>query len=234
MFIDFGGQSIKIHHAIADGVAIGDVIPPDTDISLVVQSLFSLNGAINYDSHELPLFVVQVTELIDDAFLCFTCNHSLYDNTTFWNFLNAWEEVTRARLMPVEAPPMELESRPPPLFKRWSPDGSTASSTVLPYADLSVLGKRPTPTPMCERMLHFLEESLAVLKERVRQELLATGDPASAAALIIFQALTSLVWRSISSARRLELDQQTVCFVAADNRGHLQPPLLTECCTASL
>ncbi|XP_066355467.1 uncharacterized acetyltransferase At3g50280-like [Miscanthus floridulus] len=230
VFIDCGGQGVEIHHAVADGVAVGDVIPPDADIPLVVQSLFPLNGAINYDGHELPLFVVQVTELVDGAFLGFACNHSLCDGTAFWNFLNAWAEVARARLAPAEAPPAEPESRPPPLFERWSPDGSAASTTMLPYADLSALGKRPTPTPtpMRERMLHCPEESLAVLKERARQELLAAGDPAGAAALTRFQALTSLVWRSISSARRLEPDQQTVCFVAADNRGRLRPPLPAE------
>ncbi|CAD6268469.1 unnamed protein product [Miscanthus lutarioriparius] len=198
--IDCGGQGVEIHHAVADGVGVAD-------------SLFPLNGAINYDDHELPLFVVQVTELVDGVFLGFACNHSLCDGTGFWNFLNGWAEIARARFAPAEAPPAEPASRPPPLFERWSPDGSAASPTVLPYADLSVLGKRPTPTPtpMRERMLHFPEESLAVLNERARQELLAAGDPAGAAALTRFQALTSLP------------DQQTVCFAAADNRGHLRP-----------
>jgi hypothetical protein len=68
---------------------------------------------------------------------------------------------------------------------------------VLPYADLSGLIARPTqpPPPQRERMLHFSAESLAALKERARQELLAAGDAAGAAAVTRFQALSSLLWR---------------------------------------
>ncbi|XP_034580913.1 uncharacterized acetyltransferase At3g50280, partial [Setaria viridis] len=217
---DCGGQGVDILHAVADGVAVANVIPPDTDVPRIVQALFPLNGAVNYDGHELPVFVAQVTELVDGVFLGFACNHALCDGTAFWNFLNAWAEIARTRLVPTSRPP---------LFERWLPDGGAAAPAVLPYADPSVLIKRPTPvSPLRERMLHFSANSLAALKERARQELLAAGDTAGAGALTRFQALTSLVWRCFTRARRLAPDQETVCYAAADNRGRLRPPLPAE------
>uniref|UniRef100_A0A0D3HK15 Acetyltransferase n=1 Tax=Oryza barthii TaxID=65489 RepID=A0A0D3HK15_9ORYZ len=43
-----------------------DVVPPDADVPCgLVHSFFPLRDAVNYDGHHLPLFVVQVTELVD-------------------------------------------------------------------------------------------------------------------------------------------------------------------------
>ncbi|KAG8080881.1 hypothetical protein GUJ93_ZPchr0007g5203 [Zizania palustris] len=60
-------------------------------------------------------------------------------------------------------------------------------------------------------MLHFSAESLVALKERARQELLAAGDTAGAAALTRFQALSSLLWRCITRARAMAPEQETLC-----------------------
>ncbi|KAF0911654.1 hypothetical protein E2562_011658 [Oryza meyeriana var. granulata] len=222
--IDCDGQGVQIVRAVADGVSIADVIPPDADVPPLLHSFFPLQDAVNYDGHHLPLFVVQVTELIDGVFVGFVYNHALSDGTAFWDFLNAWAEIARARLSPTGTGP--LTSRPP-LLKRWSPQGDGAP-VVLPYADLSELIERLEPPPLRERMLHFSSESLVALKERARQELLAAGDTAGAAALTRFQALTSLLWRCITRARRLPPEQETVCRLAINNRGRLRPALPAE------
>ncbi|KAL6640020.1 hypothetical protein ACP70R_022330 [Stipagrostis hirtigluma subsp. patula] len=224
--VDCGGQGVEIVHAVADGVAVADVVPPDADVPRVVQSFFPLSDAVCYDGHELPLFAVQVTELADGVFLGFACNHAFTDGTGFWNFINAWAEIARASLARPEAP-LALTSRPP-LFERWSPDGGAAAPAVLPCADPSVLIERLWPPPMRERMLHFSEETLAALKERARQELLAASDTAGAAAVTRFQALSSLMWRAFTRARRLAPDEETVCRAAINNRGRLRPPLPAE------
>ncbi|TVU12947.1 hypothetical protein EJB05_46614, partial [Eragrostis curvula] len=218
VYIDCDGQGVEMVHAVADGVAIADVIPPDTDVPRVVQSFFPLDGAVNYDAHELPLFVVQVTELQDGVFVGFGYNHALSDGTAFWDFINTWAEIARAKL----SPPCSARTTTP-LFQRWSPD--PAAPVVLPYADASELIERPTPRALRERMLHFSAESLAALKERAREELLAAGDTA---AVTKFQALSSLLWRSITRARLMAPEQETVCRVAINNRGRLRPPLPTE------
>nr|TKW33408.1 hypothetical protein SEVIR_2G233350v2 [Setaria viridis] len=88
--------------------------------------------------------------------------------------------------------------------------------------------ERLSPPPLRERMLHFSGESLAALKERARQELLAVGDAARAAAVTRFQALSSLVWCCITRARHLPPDQPTVCRAAINNRSRLRPQLPPE------
>ncbi|XP_040381219.1 uncharacterized acetyltransferase At3g50280-like [Oryza brachyantha] len=218
--IDCGGQGVQIVHAVADALSIADLIPPNADVPPLLHSFFPLQDAVNYDGHHLPLFVVQLTDLTDGVFVGFAYNHALSDGTAFWDFINAWAEIVRA------APAGPLTSRPP-LLKRWSPQGDGAP-VVLPYADLSEVIERLKPPPLRERMLHFSSESLVALKERARQELLAAGDTAGAAALTRFQALSSLMWRCITRARRLPPEQETVCRLAINNRGRLQPALPKE------
>ncbi|RLN25286.1 putative acetyltransferase [Panicum miliaceum] len=138
--IDCAGQGAEILHAVADGLAIADVLPPDADVPRVVHSFFPLDGAANYDGHELPLLAVQVTELLDGVFIGFAYNHALSDGTTCWNFLNAWAEIARLRLAPSEAP----RALKPPLLQRWSPDGGAAAPVLLPHADLAAWEAKPT------------------------------------------------------------------------------------------
>ncbi|KAM0841827.1 hypothetical protein ACQ4PT_058768 [Festuca glaucescens] len=177
---------VEIVHAVADGVSIADVIPPDANVPRLVQSFFPLGDAVGFDGHELPLFVVQVTELADGVFVGFVCNHALADGTALWDFLNSWAEIARARLnlaTPEGEAPRPLTSRRAPLLERWSADGGAEPQIVLACADLSELLERSEPPPLRPRILHFSAESLALLKERARQELLAAGDTAGAAAL---------------------------------------------------
>uniref|UniRef100_A0ACD6ABC5 Uncharacterized protein n=1 Tax=Avena sativa TaxID=4498 RepID=A0ACD6ABC5_AVESA len=222
--IDCDGQGVEVLHAVADGVSIADVIPPDADVPRdVVGSFFPLDDAVNYDGVDHPLFVVQVNELDDGVFLGFAYNHALSDGTAFWDFVNVWAATARARLG--LAPP---PSATPPVFERWSADGGAAGPVVLPCADPSEMIERLPIPPLRERMLHFSAESLVALKERAREELLAAGDSAGAAALTRFQALSSLLWRGITRARRLAPEQETTCRVAINNRSRLRPQLPQE------
>ncbi|XP_037442205.1 uncharacterized acetyltransferase At3g50280-like [Triticum dicoccoides] len=91
--IDCDGQGVEMLHAVADGVAVADVIPPDADVPDVVQYFFPMGDAVEHDGHELPLFVVQVTELDDGVFVGFVCNHVLADGAAPWDFLSAWAEM---------------------------------------------------------------------------------------------------------------------------------------------
>ncbi|CAL4916622.1 unnamed protein product [Urochloa decumbens] len=221
--VDCAGQGVEILHAVATGVAIADVVPPDADVPRLVRSFFPLDDAVNYDGHHRPLFAVQVTELADAVFLAFAYNHALSDGTAFWDFIAAWSETARARLGRSDAP----HAPPAPVFERWSPDGGAAAPAVLPYADLAGLIARPTqpPPPQRERMLHFTAESLEALKDRARQELLAAGDAAGAAGVTKFQAMCSLLWRCFVRARRVSPEQEVVFRASANNRARLRPPL---------
>ncbi|RLN38779.1 hypothetical protein C2845_PM01G41660 [Panicum miliaceum] len=159
---------------------VEEAVLPDADVPTVIRSFFLLDGATNYGGHELPLIVIQATKLAD-GFLWFTYNHALCDVTSCWDFLNAWAKIARLRLSPARAHAH---------VRGW------LVPTVLPSVGLAGLVKRPAPPPLLrERMFRFSAESLAELKERVWQELLAAGDEADAAVVTKFQALSSLLWR---------------------------------------
>ncbi|WVZ58956.1 hypothetical protein U9M48_009171 [Paspalum notatum var. saurae] len=225
--VDCAGQGVEVLQAVANGVTVADVVAPDADVPRVVRSFFPLDEAVNYDGHERPLFVVQVTELADGVFVGFVYNHALSDGTAFWNFISAWAAIARSRLSVSDQGASGVRAPTSPIFERWSPDGGAAAPLVLPYADLAGLIARPTlpPPPQRERMLHFSAESLAALKERAAQELLAAGDAAGAAAVTRFQALASLLWRSFVRARRTAPEQEVVFRASANNRARLRPPL---------
>ncbi|CAN6223417.1 unnamed protein product [Urochloa humidicola] len=220
--IDCDGQGVDILHAVAEGVAVADAIPPNADVPRLVQSLFPLDGAVNHDGHHLPLFTVQVTELADGVFIGFAYNHALSDGTALWDFLNAWAGICRSG----GKGGFEF---PAPVLERCSADSDSKSAVVvLPFPDLSGLIERIPPPPLRERMLHFSPESLAALKDRAREELLAAGDEAGAAAVTRFQALSSLVWRCVTRARRVPAEQPVMCRAAINNRPRLRPQLPRE------
>jgi len=157
--IDCDGQGADIIHAVADGVAVADVIPPDADVPRLVQSLFPLDGAVNHDGHHLPLFVVQVTDLTDGVFLAFVYNHALSDGTALWRFINVWAGIARDSLSasPSASGPEEHKHTPAPLplLECWSPDGLTTPTLpiVLPFPNLTGRIERLPPPPLRERML---------------------------------------------------------------------------------
>ncbi|CAL4994217.1 unnamed protein product [Urochloa decumbens] len=230
--VDCNGQGAEILHAVADGISVADILASPGaaagDVPRVVQDFFPVDGAANYDGHELPLLAVQVTELVDGVFLGFAYNHALSDGTACWSFMNAWAEIARLRLVkppPVVQPPRRIK---PPVLDRWSPDGGAAAPVVLPYADLAALVQKPPAPELREKMLHFSAESLAALKQRARRELQDAGDERGAAAVTTFQALSSLLWRCITRARRLPAAATTACGFPINNRHRLRPPLLAE------
>ncbi|CAN6381011.1 unnamed protein product [Urochloa humidicola] len=228
--VDCAGQGAELLHAVADGVAVADILAA-ADVPRVVRDFFPLDGAANYNGHELPLLAVQVTELADGVFLGFAYNHALSDGTACWSFMNAWAETARLRLAapPGAAPPPPRRSKPP-VLERWSPEGGAAAApVVLPYADLAALVHRPPAPELREKMLHFSAESLAALKDRARRELMDAGDDGGAAAAVTtFQALSSLLWRCITRARRLPAAAATACGFPINNRHRLRPPLPAE------
>nr|TKV93949.1 hypothetical protein SEVIR_9G263500v2 [Setaria viridis] len=103
----------------------------------------------------------------------------------FVGFVSTTRSPTISRAM--MGAPRALPPRAAPLFERWSPDGGAAAPIWR------------------ERMLRFSEESLAVLKDRARQELLVARDAAGAA------AVTRL--------------QEVMFRASANNRARLRPPL---------
>ncbi|XP_022149575.1 uncharacterized acetyltransferase At3g50280-like [Momordica charantia] len=198
----------KFTHAALDAT-ISDILSPNDDEPLLLQSLFDLNGAVNYDAHTLPILSIQVTELLDGIFIGSSLNHSIGDGTSHWNFFRTWSEIFN-----------DVPISRAPILKQWFPKGY-GPIINLPFTHPDQFISRSVsvaPQKLRERVFHFSKESIAKLKARANAEC-GTNEISS------FQALCALVWRSITRARSVAEDQSSSCKLFANNRGRLEPPL---------
>ncbi|XXG58817.1 hypothetical protein AAC387_Pa04g1022 [Persea americana] len=209
VFIDCNDAGAEFVHAAAD-VTVSDILDP-VDVPQIVKSFFSLNGALNYDGHSIPLLAVQVTELIDGVFIGCSMNHSVVDGTSFWHFFNMWSEIARRGGEGSDC------ISAPPVLQRWFGD-LDPSLVRLPFSEADEFIERFTTPVLRERIFHFSAESIARLKAKANEE-------CNSNRISSFQALCAHVWRSVTRARKLSPDETTTCKLMMGNRTRLQPPL---------
>ncbi|KAJ6804806.1 putative acetyltransferase-like [Iris pallida] len=219
---DRGGA--EFIHASAASVTVAQVLAgggggtTSRDVPSFVRDFFPYNLAPSHDGHSIPLLAVQLTELADGAFVALCFNHVVGDGTSFWHFFNSWAEIARSDQNDDGSPALSL----PPVHDRWFIEGE-APPVKLPFSDSSEFLERFAPPPLRERMFHFSSHSIAKLKAKANAEReLAAG---AADTISSFQALSSLMWRSITRARGMPEGQLTSCRLAIQNRGRLRPPL---------
>lgn len=171
------------------------------DVPLLLQSLFYLNKAVNYDGHTLPLLSIQVTELLDGVFIACSFNHSIGDGTSFWNFFNMWSEI-------FQTPPSDgdgiISISRPPILERWFPDG-IGPIVNFPFTHPDQYINRFEAPELRKRIFHFSAKSIADLKAKPNAEW-------DAKEISSFQSLSALVWRAITRARLIPRDQSTSCI----------------------
>ncbi|KAI7755407.1 hypothetical protein M8C21_005575 [Ambrosia artemisiifolia] len=197
-----------IHSAV--NLTVADILTP-TDVPLVVQSFFDHHQAINNDGHELSLMSVKVTKLVDGIFIGCSMNHMLGDGTSYWNFINTWSEMFKSK---GQNGHLATISRPP-ILTRWIPEGSDPVVT-LPFSHEGEYINRPDRPMLRERIFHFSSDSLAKLKAKVNSECGTTK-------ISTLQALSTFVWRCVTRARRVPVDQETGCMMAVNNRTRISP-----------
>ncbi|KAI3881196.1 hypothetical protein MKX03_012070 [Papaver bracteatum] len=225
IYVDSSNDSVgaEFIHAAID-ITMMDILTP-TDVPLIVQSFFALEGAICHDGHTEPLLVVQVTEVLDGIFVGCTFNHVLGDGTSYWNFFHAFAEITRnLRKASKQAGDQHIDgsiSRPP-ITKRWFlEDNGDPFLINLPFCHHKEFIEDRYERPLLrERMFHFTAESLAKLKVKANEECNTKHAQISS-----FQALSALVWRSITRTRHFNSDRITSCRLAINDRLRLNPPL---------
>ncbi|KAJ9560755.1 hypothetical protein OSB04_005915 [Centaurea solstitialis] len=201
----------KFVHANVD-LRVSDVLRP-TDVPLIVQSFFDHHQAIAHDGHELSLLTCQATELVDGIFIGVSVNHMVADGTSYWHFFKSWSEVflSKARnghFMPVSRPP---------ILERWVLPGSDPIIR-LPFTDNDELIDRHNRPFLRERIFHFSSDSLSKLKAKANLECNTTK-------ISTLQALSALVWRCVTRARRLPPNQETGCRFAVNDRTRISPPV---------
>ncbi|KMZ64941.1 HXXXD-type acyl-transferase-like protein [Zostera marina] len=208
-YIDCSAGGADFVRSVADGISVADVVEPFYTPSFV-KDLFCLDLAICYDAHNDPLLAIQLTELVDGFFLGISLNHVVGDGTAFWNFVTAWAEINRG---------VDPISRPP-VLDRWFVDG-TSIPIKLPYNEPEEYILRPKAPNLKEVFFLFPFESIAHLRERANDENRKAGEPTISS----FQALASLMWRSITRARKFPENETVGCRLAFDNRSRFRPPL---------
>ncbi|RVX00022.1 putative acetyltransferase [Vitis vinifera] len=191
-------------------MTISDILSP-IHVPSVVQSFFDHDRVVNHDAHTLSLSLlsIQVTELLDGIFIGCSANHSIVDGTSFWHFLNAWSEIFNAQEKNTSI------SRPTILTDGCGPVVS------LPFTHHDQFISRFEAPILRERIFHFSSESIAKLKAKANAE-------CNSNKISSFQALSALVWRSITRAHCLPHEQKTICGLAVNNRTRLDPPLARE------
>ncbi|XP_059454633.1 uncharacterized acetyltransferase At3g50280-like [Corylus avellana] len=198
----------KFIHAALD-MTISEILSP-IDVPLVVQSFFDHDRALNYDGHTMPLLSIQITELKDGIFVGCSMNHCIVDGTSYWHFFNSWSEIFQAE-------GNDISLARPPIHKRWFPDGC-GPIVNLPFTHQDEIISRFEAPALRERVFHFSPESITKLKAKANAEY-KTNKISS------FQSLSALLWRCITRARHLPLDQITGCKLATNNRSRMDPPL---------
>ncbi|XP_026394077.1 uncharacterized acetyltransferase At3g50280-like [Papaver somniferum] len=219
IYVDSSNDSVgaEFIHAAVD-ITMMDILTP-TDVPLIVQSFFALDGAICHDGHTEPLLVVQVTELLDGIFVGCTFNHVVGDGTSYWKFFHAFAEITRNLR---KAGIHDGSISRPPITKRWFMENDIDPALIsLPFSHHKEFIEDRYERPLLrERMFHFTEESLAKLKAIANEECSTKNVQISS-----FQALCALVWRSITRTRHFNSDRITSCRLPIDDRLRLNPPL---------
>ncbi|KAL6317477.1 hypothetical protein AAG906_030230 [Vitis piasezkii] len=109
----------------------------------------------------------------------------IVDGTSFWHFLNAWSEIFNAQ-------EKNTSISRPPILKRWFPDGC-GPVVSLPFTHHDQFISRFEAPILRERIFHFSSESIAKLKAKANAE-------CNSNKISSFQALSALVWRSITRA----------------------------------
>ncbi|KAJ9674363.1 hypothetical protein PVL29_023737 [Vitis rotundifolia] len=160
---------------------------------------FDHDRVINHDGYTLSLLSIQVTELVDGIFIGCSINHSMVDGTSFWHFFNAFSEVFTAQ------------------EKNSSYHCHAHPSSSAGFLMAMFISRFEAPV-LRERIFHFSSESIAKLKAKANAE-------CNSNKISSFQALSALVWRSITRARCFPHEQETSCRLAINNRTRLDPPL---------
>ncbi|XP_078431359.1 uncharacterized protein LOC144703139 isoform X2 [Wolffia australiana] len=222
VYIDCDDRGAAFRLAAADGVHVADVEARSKDVPAFVDDLFPCNGAVNYDGVSLHLLAVQLTMLEDGVFLSCSFNHVVGDGTAFWNFFNAWAEISRS-------PTSHLRLYSRPVLERWFPAGCRPPIR-LPFAHEGQFIERYSAPPLRVKFFHFTAAAVARLKAEVNEEP-GTNKISS------FQALTACMWRCITRARGIPENETVHCGLAADDRRRFSPRLPEAyfgCCISAL
>ncbi|KAG0447168.1 hypothetical protein HPP92_028449, partial [Vanilla planifolia] len=200
IFISCTDTGVDFSFAVAPSLTLPILLPPSSDVPLQVKSLFSLDGAVSFDGHFLPIAAFQLTELGDGSiFLACSVSHAVVDGTSLWNFFNAWAELSRS-------PAIAALSRPPDFRRNFFLE----SSAVLRFpGGIPPIVTFPVDAPLRERIFHFTSKTIRELKYKANRRTQISEISGKSILsrkqdneISSFQSLCAMLWRSVTRARK--------------------------------
>ncbi|XP_021714378.1 uncharacterized acetyltransferase At3g50280-like [Chenopodium quinoa] len=227
IFLDcVNSPGARFIHASLDST-VSDVLS-GTDVHPAFRSFYDLGErAINYDGHTNALLSLQVTELVDGIFIGFSFSHSIGDGTSLEHFITTLSEIFNSvgnSLQNWEKLTYVPISREP-IFEPFFPDGY-GPVLKLPYVEPSEFLSRENPASIREKIFQFSRVSMSRLKAMANNGVPNDGNRNNE--ISSFQALSGLIWRAITRARKLEPEMETNCSLTMNLRPRLIPPLSQE------
>ncbi|VVB18233.1 unnamed protein product [Arabis nemorensis] len=208
------GYGVKFVHAEAKTIAVKDMVKSGFIGGLIGSFFFPATGIKNYQGVSNPLLMVQVTEMKDGIFMCFSYNQTVADGKSLWKFINAWSEICSKGSMGIISPillrgwfldeieyPIHIqdpETTPPTNY------GSSTTSNILQ-----------------EIVFRLTKENVLKLKAKANEGI---GTEISS-----FQAVLGHIWRSRVKNGGMSREEETSCKVPIDMRQRLNPKLKEEC-----
>ncbi|WCJ19792.1 HXXXD-type acyl-transferase family protein [Euphorbia peplus] len=156
IYITCNDSGVEFYHASATHLSVQDVISP-VHVPECVKSFFAFDRRVSYTGHYNPILAVQVTELSDGIFIGCSCNHSVTDGTSFWNFFNTFAELSRG---------VNKISKQPDFTR----DSVLISPAVLPLPDGGPKVTFNENEPLSERIFSFSREAILKLKAKANQK----------------------------------------------------------------
>ncbi|KAK9750618.1 hypothetical protein RND81_02G208700 [Saponaria officinalis] len=208
------GHGARFIHAAALDLKCSDIVSSNCDVPYVVQSFFDIGErAINYDGHTKSLLSIQVTEISDGVFLGFSINHSIADGTSFNHFLISLSELVTGSSGISGQPVYNFR---PPNCTEFGP------TVTLPYLEPNEFISRIDEVELRERVFIFSSTSVTKLKEKAKE---MVDSCSSGKKISSFQALTALIWKSITRARKIQSTAKTACTLLTNLRQRFKPRL---------
>ncbi|RHN76613.1 putative shikimate O-hydroxycinnamoyltransferase [Medicago truncatula] len=179
--------------------------------------LRQLIPAVDYSAgiETYPLLVLQVTHFkCGGVSLGVGMQHHVADGASGLHFINSWSDVARGldvsippfigrTLLHARDPPRpvfdHIEYKPPPSMQHAKQGSDTSASVAVSIFKLT-------------------RQQLNILKGKSKED----GNTINYSS---YEMLAGHVWRSVSKARALPVDQETKLYIATDGRSRLQPSL---------
>ncbi|KAI3878312.1 hypothetical protein MKX03_021772 [Papaver bracteatum] len=228
VYINCNSEGAEFVHATAD-ISMEDIHSPTYVPQAIIDRLFLLTGVRNCQGQSHPLLSIQVTELIDGVFIGCSANHSICDGTSFWNFINAWSEITSSSNN-------HTYSRPSSVFERWFINGtdcpirlqlSSVHGRLSAKKNITGTDEVPPLDGLVERCFHFTKANIVALKERANLEIVS--ETKQNMVISSLQAILAFVWTAVIRSRsclndKWDESRELELRIWMNNRTKLVPP----------